>query len=61
MSRLDDFETWKRETRNAIFAASIALQARDRIAQGRPLTPEDMKRISEEAAAISELWEETQP
>jgi hypothetical protein len=55
----DDWETWKRETANRIFAASIALQARDYMADGRGgVTPEVMKRIAEEAAAISEVWEE---
>lgn len=55
-----DFDVWKQSMRVAIMGASIARECHDKMARGRGAPDvDDMRRFSEDAAALADLWEES--
>lgn len=58
----EEFQTWKRNMRNSIMAAAIVRQCFDMMAEGRgEPKADDMRRFSDEAEAIAQLWAESLP
>lgn len=55
----NNFDQWVKHTRDAIYAAAIALQCHEHMKQGHGgVTPDDMERFAEEAADQAEVWED---
>lgn len=60
MNSFNDFDHWKDHMRASIAAASIAVQAFDKLRSGRGAPDvDDMRHFAEEGEAVADLWVES--